>query len=52
MEEYKCPSHRDTVLLAPEMTYFNQQRHDEVGTYLAKQLFHTSRTTGVVLFLG
>ena len=32
MEQYRCPSHRDTVLLAPEMTYFNQQRHDEVGT--------------------
>ncbi len=51
MKEYRCPSHRDTVLLAREMTYFNQQRHDEVGTYLAKQLFHTSRTTGVVFFL-
>lgn len=37
MKEYRCPSHRDTVLLAREMTYFNQKRHDEVGTYLAKQ---------------
>ena len=51
MKEYRCPSHRDMVLLARDMTYFNQQRHDEVGTYLAKQLFHTSRTTGVVFFL-